>query len=135
MGIPLPPCLVYKTKQDYFNKVPVVLSPDRTRIVSFPDPADLRLSDGYPYPVKLDSGYLLDRRGISPFVAFLAISYDEYAAFTTAPTVNYLAGRILDDDPLKEMYECAVNYNDSDVVSSLNRLIGESKLRTQKRLK
>jgi hypothetical protein len=135
VGIPGPPCIVYKTKQDYFDKVPVILSPDRSKIVSFPDPADLRLPDGYPTPLRLDSGYLLDRRGISSGVAFLNITYAGYAAFASVPPVNYLAANILDSDPLTAMYECDLKRDDPELVEKLNRLIGEGELRSMKRLK
>ncbi len=135
VGIPAPPCIVYKTKQDYFDKVPVILSPDRSKIVSFPDPADLRLPDGYPTPVRLDSGYLLDRRGISSGVAFLNITYAGYAALSSVPPVDYLAAKILDSDPLTAMYECDLKMADPELVEKLNRLIGEGKLRSMKRLK
>src|SRR2546423_15562709 len=72
---PGPPVLVYKTKTDYTNYVPVILSDDKTRIISYPDPKDIQNSA----PVKLKNGYLLDNRGISKNAAFLNWTYAKYS--------------------------------------------------------
>lgn len=37
---PGPQALIYKTKKDYTNLVPVLLSDDKTEIVSYPNPRD-----------------------------------------------------------------------------------------------
>ncbi|MBN2683025.1 MAG: hypothetical protein JXR58_10995, partial [Bacteroidales bacterium] len=46
----LPPIIIYKTKKDYYNNVPVILSDDKTKIVSFPDIRDLRNGDSLKLP-------------------------------------------------------------------------------------
>src|SRR5690349_20578128 len=57
-----PPTLVYKTRKDYANHVPVLLSGDKTKIVSYPDPKDFSNPGKYPLPIVLKKGYLLDER-------------------------------------------------------------------------
>ena len=47
IGMASPPVIVYKTRNDYFDKVPVILSEDKTRIVSFPDPLDLKINGNF----------------------------------------------------------------------------------------
>jgi hypothetical protein len=41
-GSAQPHLLVYKTKGDYKNYVPVMLSDDKSRIISYPDPKDIK---------------------------------------------------------------------------------------------
>src|ERR1044071_4992028 len=77
---PGPPAIVYKTKADYSNYVPVILSEDKSKIVSYPDPKDVQSAA----PVKLKNGYLLDNRGINKNVAFLRWTYEEYKKFPVA---------------------------------------------------
>ena len=66
-----PPVLVYKTKANYNNLVPVILSDGKTEIVSYPHPKDLIKGSRFPLPFILNDGYLLDNRGIGKNVAFL----------------------------------------------------------------
>src|SRR6218665_2785595 len=74
-----PPTLVYKTKKDYSRNVPILLSEDRSRVLSYPAPQDFRNKDSYPAPLALKGGYLLDKRDIGLQVACLKHSYEEYA--------------------------------------------------------
>ena len=57
-------------------------------------------------PVELYDGYLLDRRGIGPQVAFLDISYMAYARLPSTPKPKDLLGMLLETDPLTECYDC-----------------------------
>ena len=41
-----PHLIVYKTKVDYNNFVPIILSEDKTEIISYPDPIDVK----FPFP-------------------------------------------------------------------------------------
>ncbi|MEI6455763.1 MAG: hypothetical protein WCO93_05700, partial [bacterium] len=104
-GLPGPKCIVYKTKKDYSLLVPVILSKERTFIVSYPDVADIRTSDGFTLPTSLTGGYLLDNRGIGPDVAFLSFTYESYAAMPRTPAAAELFGKIIDKDPLLEIYD------------------------------
>ena len=65
-----PPIIIYKTKADYFDKVPVTLSEDKSMIVAYPSPGDLFYKGGLSLPTKLDDGYLLDNRGDQPECGF-----------------------------------------------------------------
>src|ERR1017187_6426884 len=68
--IPGPHVVVYKTKANYNNLVPVELTDDKTKIVSYPDPKDVKTENGYSLPSSLNNGYLLDNRGIGKNAAF-----------------------------------------------------------------
>jgi hypothetical protein len=130
-----PPCIVYKTKSDYFKNVPVILSDDLKRIVSYPDVKDVCFKGELAYPTVLSDGFLLDNRGIGPNVAFLSVTYEQYSKMVKTPTVDELFELIIDKDPLKEMYQCGNRSNYSDIEKELNELISSGKIRSAKKLK
>lgn len=101
-----PPLIIYKTKADYTKNVPVLLSCDKTHIISFPHPRDLRSGDKFRYPTLLKNGYLLDNKGITKDVAFLEYTYEEYASFESIPDAEALFWKIIDKDPLTEFCNC-----------------------------
>lgn len=127
---PGPQVLVYKTKADYNNFVPVILSVDKSEIISYPHPKDIKTGNGYQTPVILHDGYLLDNRGISKNVAFLNITYYEYANLKEIPSVNELFSLIVDKDPLMELCNCGVKSAFTDQTKQLNELIDGNKIRT-----
>lgn len=106
-----PPVIVYKTKENYNELVPVILSADKKEVISYPAPGDLYYQGDLAYPLELGDGYLLDRRGINEYVAFIEMTYTEYAELDKAPTPEELFKIILDDDPLLEMYHCGSRYD------------------------
>lgn len=126
---PGPHALVYKTKANYNNLVPVILSDDKSLIVSYPDPRDLKTANGYPFPTSLQEGYLLDNRGIGKNVAFLSISYEDYARLPEAPSLAGLYGLIIDKDPLTELYDCGLRTALENPVRQINKLIKTHQLR------
>lgn len=126
---PGPQTLVYKTKKDYSNFVPVLLSDDKTEIISYPHPNDLIVGNGFPFPTTLNKHYLLDNRGINKNVAFLKFTYQEYSELKTVPTLKELFDNILDKDPLIELCDCGNKTAFSDPVKQLNLLISKDKLR------
>ena len=130
-----PPTLVYKTKADYTKNVPVILSEDKSKIVSFPHMTDLKYKGEMAYPTKLENGYLLDNRGINENVAFLSLTYDEYSKLENVPTADSLYGLIIDNDPLKNMYDCGNRNQWKDPVLRLNEIIKKRKLKKCKKLK
>src|ERR1035437_9891940 len=71
-----PPTMVYKTKADYSKNVPVTLSDDKSVIISYPAPIDLKPGGSFATPTLLQDGYLLDNRGINAKVAFLKMTYE-----------------------------------------------------------
>ncbi|HPE86503.1 MAG: hypothetical protein PHU97_06920 [Bacteroidales bacterium] len=99
-----PPLIVYKTKGNYNQLVPVLLSSDKSHIISYPHPTDLLRGGTYTYPTPLDNGFLLDNRGITEDVAFLEYTYEAYTALDSIPNAETLYGLILDKDPLEAFY-------------------------------
>jgi hypothetical protein len=134
VGMASPPAIIYKTKTDYFDKVPVILSDDKTRIVSFPDPRDLRINGEFAYPSKLMDGYLLDNRGIGPNAAFLRFSYEEYCTMDNIPTAERLFNYISEKNPFTEMYQCGNRGNYDEIVAELNLIILAGKIKDCKNL-
>ncbi len=121
--IPGPPALVYKTRADYDNLVPVIMNDAKTVIVSYPHPNDLKTNQGYLLPVKLKKGYLLDKKGIGKNVAFLNMTYEEFARQSEPPSMDQLEKLILDRDPLIELCDCGTITRFKDPVKQLNDYI------------
>jgi hypothetical protein len=118
-----PPALVYKTRADYDKLVPVIMNDAKTVIVSYPHPNDLKNSQGYLLPVQLKKGYLLDKKGIGKNVAFLNITYEEFAGLSEPPSMEQLEKLLLDKDPLIELCDCGNIARFTDPVSQLNDYI------------
>lgn len=123
---PAPPALVYKTRADYTQLVPVLLSEDKTEIVSYPHPSDV---SSRPVPTQLADGYLLDNRGIGKNVAFLKLTYDEYSKLGEVPKLTELYDLIIDKDPLTELCNCGNKKAIKNPEEELNELIKAGKLR------
>ena len=130
-----PPCIVYKTKADFFRNVPVILSSDKSRIMSYPDIKDIYYNGKLSYPTVLSNGYLLDNRGIGPEVAFLDYTYEDYSKLNATPPASELMKHLLDKDPLSEMYQCGLRSQYNDIEQDLNTIISSGKLKTFKKLK
>jgi hypothetical protein len=126
------PVLVYKTKGDYRNYVPVLLSEDKSKIVTYPDPKDIR--SGNRAPSILANGYLLDNRGIGKRVAFLRVTYAVYGQLPEAPTMVELEDMILDKNPLIELYDCGSRNQYKNLEADLNAIIQNGALSTQCKL-
>lgn len=127
-GRPGPHVLVYKTYADYSHLVPVILSADKKSLVSYPDPKDLKRGNTFTLPVKLHKGYLLDRQGINKNVAFLKMSYAEYAALPKAPTAEEIMAMLIDKDPLVMLWDCGLKSRHDYGAKELNSLIDKNKL-------
>jgi S-methylmethionine-dependent homocysteine/selenocysteine methylase len=130
-----PPVLIYKTKQDYFQNVPVVLNEDKTSVVSFPAISDLMRNNAFTYPTLLENEFLLDNRGIAKNTAFITLTYEEYSRLEKTPTVDEILKLILDNDPFVVLYNCGSRYNYDDILSELNLKITTNKLNEFKKLK
>jgi hypothetical protein len=115
--------LVYKTRSDYFNQVPVLMDAEKSRIISYPDPTDLRNGTVLALPTRLKNGYLLDNRGIGTNVAFLTYTYATYSALSKAPALNQLMDSLLDRNPLTELWDCGSRSLFKKEVDELNALI------------
>jgi len=130
VSMALPPTIVYKTVKDYNKNVAIYLSQDKKTITGYPAPTDVS-ANSYPTPLK--KGYLLDNRGIGENIAFISMTYEEYALLKKLPSITELENMIIDRDPIKEMYYCGVRGTYSDV-SELNKLI-DSKFKDCQRVK
>ena len=130
-----PPVIIYKTKGDYYDKVPVILSEDKSKVVSYPGARDLYKGDKLALPTRLHDGYLLDNRGINENVAFLNISYENFTKMQRVFTAGQLYEMILDKDPLTVMYNCGKKGKFKDEVSELNDIIDKGDLQKCKKLK
>jgi hypothetical protein len=134
-SVPSPPCIIYKTKADYSKNIPVILSDDQARILSYPDVKDVFFKGDLAYPTVLNEGFLLDNRGIGPNVAFLSVTYEQYSKMVKTPSSDELFKLIIDRDPLMEMIQCGYRSNYTDIVKEVNELISSGKINTCKKLK
>lgn len=125
------PILVYKTKKDYNNLVPILLNDDKTQIISFPDPKDVKVGGNFLLPTSLQKSYLLDNKGIGKNVAFLKYTYEEYSNLQTLPTLNQLYNNIIDKTPLIELCDCGDKSKYEDLEKQLNEFINKDILRTK----
>ena len=123
--------IVYKTKADYNNYIPVILSDNKSEIISYPATSDVVSTNEFLKPTLLNNGYLLDNKGINRNVAFIKITYEEYAKFQSVPTLKELFSLIIDNDPLIEIYDCGIRTNLIDDVKKLNNLIDKNKLQSE----
>lgn len=122
------PLLVYKTKSNYNDLVPVLLSEDKKTIISYPHPKDIIIGSGKPLPIILNDGYLIDNRGINKNVAFLNITYSEYEKLENAPNINELYKMIIDKNPLLALCNCGTKANFKNVKEELNEIIKNKEL-------
>ncbi len=100
------PTIIYKTKNDYRDKVPVTLSEDKSSIVAYPAPKDVLKGDEPALPVALEDGFLLDQRGVGPNTAFLNMTYTAYAKLEQVPVPDSLYLMIQEPSPIVECYNC-----------------------------
>lgn len=126
---PGPHSVVYKTKADYFNNVPVILDEPKNMIISYPAKEDLKRGDNFQYPQRLKGGWLLDTRGISKNVAFLKLTYEEYYYLAEIPSPDQLFNMIIDKNPLVEMCDCGNKKVFKNEIKQLNTLIKKSKIK------
>ena len=118
-----PDAVVYKTKADFSNRVPVIMDAKHEHIVSYPAPGDVYYRGELAKPTALNDGFWLDNRGINEHVAFLDYTYEEYSRLEQTPDVQVLESRIVERYPLQEMYVCGRRSRFADEVAELNSLI------------
>jgi hypothetical protein len=128
---PGPHAVVYRTRVDVGDAVPIALSADGKEIVSYPHPLDLVKDGVLMVPTPLENGYLLDNRGIGPNAAFLTWSYADYAALDKAPSLDELYEAIDTRNPFLEIWDCGVRHMYSDPAKELGQLVSEGKLRSR----
>ena len=126
--------IIYKTKSDYDSLVPVGLNEDKSQIISYPAPSDIRSIYGFPTPIRLRDNYLLDQRGINANSAFLDISYSEYSKYEKSPDTDTLMKHIIDNNPFTEIWNCGSKYSYSDEVKEINNIIKSKKINIFKKI-
>ncbi len=126
--------IVYRTKGDYAQYVPVTLTDDGSTIASYPAPSDIYYQGKIARPTMLTDGYLLDNRGITPHSAFLKITYEEYANMKEVPSLRELDKMILDRAPFTEMYDLGERNAYPDLTGSINNLIKGGRLSEYRKL-
>ena len=124
----LPPIIIYKTKKNYNNLVPITLSPDKKQIFSYPAPTDVKVGDRYQTPIELENNYLLDRRGITIYSAFLDITYEDYAKLKELLSHEDMLKHVIDNDPFIEVCNCGVEGRFQNTQAELNRAILDGSL-------
>ena len=118
-----PKAIVYKTVRDYHLNVPVLMDAQKQNIVSYPAPSDVFYKGALALPSPLRNGFWLDNRGINQNVAFTSYTYEEYSKLPSAPDLTTLKSKIIDLNPLVEMYECGFRADYQDEIVELNALI------------
>lgn len=126
--------IIYKTRNNYDNKVPVKLSSDKNRIISYPAMTDLYINDEFRKPIPLRDGFLLDVKGISLNTVFLDITYVEYSKLTEID-LDYLFKNISDFEPFIEIYDCGPSTNYRNIIEQLNDKIQKNELGSFNKIK
>ena len=119
----VPGVIIYQTTRDYSKNVPVILSEDKKSIESYPGIKDVYIGEKLAYPTSLAKGFWLDNRGINQHVAFLTITYEEYAKLPQTPSAEELIKMVLDDSSLVCMYKGNARESYRDIVKDLNKKI------------
>ena len=101
-----PSAIIYKTKNNYYDKIPVTLN----------------------------EGYLLDNRGITKNTAFLNITYEEYSKKAETPSSSEMLNLIIDKEPFLEIYDCGNRYQFKNAVEELNAAISNKELNKFKKI-
>ena len=114
--------IIYKTKNDYSQNIPIQMNKEKTKITGFPAPSDIVINGELQTPLKLDNDFWYDRRGISANTVFLKITYKEYSKLKKAPTSQEMMQMIIDKNPITEMYSCPDLKPRSDI-ETINQLI------------
>lgn len=130
-----PQIIIYQTARDYSQNVPVILSDDKATIESYPGIKDVFYEGKLSYPTPLHKGFWLDNRGINRHVAFLSITYKEYAELPRTPAPADLMKLMLDNDPLVKMYKVGMRINTENLVEMLNKRIDSDNFEGFEKLK
>lgn len=89
----MPKAIVYKTSGDYSNNVSVTVS-ESGELLSFPAPTDIPTD---ATPVRLSSGWLISKVGISQNSVFTTFTFDEYRQLKRLPAPEEILNAIIPD--------------------------------------
>lgn len=87
----IPKVIAYMTSGDYSNNVPVTVS-QSGELLSFPAPTDIPAD---ATPVRLSSGWLISKVGISQNSVFTTYTFDEYRQLEQLPSPNEMLNAII----------------------------------------
>jgi hypothetical protein len=118
-----PTLVIYKTKLNRDNNVPIRVMEDRKTIITYPAPTDVFTNGKLAYPTKLADGYLLDNRGVSISSVFLSYDYETYSKLRDIPKESVLLNAVVDFEPFLEMYNCGYRYDYKNEVQQANDII------------
>lgn len=105
--------VVFKSKKDYSNLVPIQLSQDKQTILSYPAKEDL-VRTGNKNALPLEGGFLLDLIGVNQNTVFTNYSIEQFQR-VSAPSIEELKKNIIELDPFVEMYSCDRNYDKNEL--------------------
>ena len=128
----MPRCIIYKTRADYSDKVPVTMNDARSEIVSYPAPGDVYYSGALAVPLRLADGYLLDRRGIGVNTVFTDYTYSRYAALPAVPSRDELMRHVIDKYPFQAIYVTDIPLSGSKNLEALSSIIAHGFLNCKK---
>jgi hypothetical protein len=100
------PLIIYKTRADYSNKIPVIMNDAKDKIIAYPAVSDVKPGGTKGRPAKLNGGFLLDNFGITPNTVYTSYTIREYSSLEKTPSLQELTDRIIDKDPFTEIYDC-----------------------------
>ena len=115
--------LIYKTRADYSQFVPVRMNAQRTEIIEVPHPSDFIHRGRLAFPVALNQGYWIDNQGITPDVAYLRFTIENYSKLDEPLSVEIMSRYILDAYPFLEMYQCGYRNEYKDIFREVNVLV------------
>ncbi|MFN5443220.1 MAG: hypothetical protein ACK48V_03235 [Crocinitomicaceae bacterium] len=105
--------VVYKTKKDYSNLIPIQLAQDKQTILSYPAKEDL-VRVGNSNAILLEKGFLLDLIGVNLNSVFTHYSLQQYQLIST-PSLEEFKKNIIEIDPFTEMYSCEHKYDQNEL--------------------
>jgi hypothetical protein len=123
--------IIYKANADYAKFVPVTLSDDKTKVISYPAPQDVFTGGKLALPTELIRGFWLDNRGIGPNSCFIKITYEDYSKMTQAPSPDELYQLIIDKNPFTEMYDLGSLHDFKNPKSDINHIIKKHDLKKE----
>lgn len=116
------PLIIYKTKADYANNIPIILDDKKNIVVSYPALKDVFFNGELARPTKLKNGYFLDNFGISTNSVFTSFSFEEYSKLEKVPSIDELKNKIIEKNPFIEIWNCG-NRNDYKTIDEVNDII------------
>lgn len=125
--------IVYKSKKDYSNNVPIMYSEKIGSIIAYPAPTDAKRFIELK-PVELTSGFLLDQIGVTPNTVYLEYTLEEYAVLDEVPTLETMKSKIIDFSPFEELYNLGQPNEQNNTIEKINELIKSGAIETFRKI-